>query len=338
MERSLDPELLGLALSQHESLPSPSELSALLAQAELAVLLRRPEVSDDLLATGWYLHGIATSKYALETYGIERQRAAFQVAGHLFDLFLRSPSLVSADRLKYCFAAQIAYLRGDLDPNAIAIYRRESALLSDQLRLISNFEEIALSCGIALLGFDVGYLYPVTGAIRNEVTDLLGSWSIDDILSTPFGAAAEVASGARDLMSFLLYGRQDLLERARSTLRSAVVAEVPVQDHVFRWVAAHLLNLAGDLERSSIWTVLPPEVPPGIRRAFATGTPRVLTLWPPQLDLVGVKEPGVPNPLSAEAERLIISTPTSGGKTTIAQLLALAVLLVYRTDSRVVPF
>lgn len=70
MERSLDPELLSLALGQHNNLPTPRELSELMAQAELAILMGTPQVSEEVLAVGWYLHGVATSKYALQTYGV----------------------------------------------------------------------------------------------------------------------------------------------------------------------------------------------------------------------------------------------------------------------------
>jgi hypothetical protein len=333
MDRALDPELLSLALGQYETLPSSEEVSELLAEAELALLLQKPEVSEELIEVGWYLHAVASSKYALRTYGVERQRAAFKVAGHVFDLLLQTPELSRVERLKYCFAAQIAYLRSSLDPNAIAMYRREFAGdLSEEAGLLSHFYEIALSCGVALLGFDPGYVFPVTRSIQNEIGNLVRDWEIQTILSTPFGAAASVALGARDLMSFLVYGRLNLLERARERFRTAIVAEVSLGDHISRWVAAHLLNLADDLERVSIWTSLPPDVPPGLRKAFAMGHPRILTLWPPQLDLLSVEEEERINPISSQVKRLFLSTPTSGGKTLLAQLLVASHLATERTS------
>jgi len=119
MERALNPQLISLALGQHENLPTPERLAELLAEAELALLLGRSGRADELPTIGWYLHAIASSKYALRTYGIPRQRAAFQVAGHIFDLLLQSSALDRTERLKYCFAAQISYLRSELDPNAL---------------------------------------------------------------------------------------------------------------------------------------------------------------------------------------------------------------------------
>lgn len=332
MERALDPELLNLALGDHEALPSPEEISELLAEAELALLLRSPEVTESLIGIGWYLHAVASSKYALQTYGVERQRAAFQVAGHIFDLLLETPDLDRMERLKYCFAAQIAYLRSALDPNALAMYRREFADDLNDLGLLSHFREVAISCGIALLGFDAGYIYDVTRNIRNEVENLVAEWAVDDIISTPFAAAAYVASGSRNLMSFLVYGRSNLLERARGQFQSAVLADASAEDQISRWVAAHLLNLSNGLESSSIWTALPPDVPPNIRKAFAMGNPRVLTLWPPQLNLFNAGGEETENPLSPEMKRLFISTPTSGGKTLLAQLLVTSHLTTEQTS------
>ena len=321
MERALDPERIGIALGSHENLPSPEEVSRLLAEAELALLLHKPAVSEQLEAIGWYLHAVASSKYALRTYGIDRQRKAFQVAAHIFDLLLQIPQIDLIERLNYCFACQIAYLRSELNPNAIAIYGREFAEKSGDLDLLNNFQEVALSCGIGFLGFDISYIYRVTGNLQNQIRQLVTRWDIEDIFTTPFGSAAGVAIATRDLTTFLVYGHTSDLERARATLQRAILAESSLEDQVSRWVAAHLLNLSYEIESSSVWTVLPPDVPNGVRRAFGMGQPKILTLWPPQLDLLKITEPGTDNPFSSSVKRLFLSTPTSGGKTLIAQLM-----------------
>jgi len=321
MDRALDPELIRLALGSHENLPSAEEISQLLAEAELALLLHKPEVSEQLVGIGWYLHAVASSKYALRIYGTDRQRKAFQVAGHIFDLLLQRPQAEMVDRLKYCFACQIAYLRSELNPNSIAIYQREFAGRLNDLGLLSNFRDVALACGVAFLGLDVPYVYRVTRTLQNEIRQLVARWDVEDIFSTPFGSAAGVAMGTRDLTTFLVYGRAEALERARSTLTRAILAEPSEEDQVSRWVAAHLLNLSNELENSSVWTVLPPDVPIGVRRAFGMGQPKILTLWPPQLDLLRTTEDSANNPFSPNVKRAFLSTPTSGGKTLIAQLM-----------------
>jgi len=331
MERDLDPEWLRLALGEHVNLPSAEEVSQLLSAAEVALLLHKPRISEDLIAIGWYLHAIASSKYAFRTYGFERQRAAFQVAGHIFDLLLQTPELGRQERLKYCFAAQIAYLRSTLDPNAIALYRREFAGSLNDLGLLSG-SQVALTFGVAFLGFDVGFIFQSGKSLRSEIESLEREWGIDTIFSTPFASAAGVVLGTRDMMSFLVYGRMDLLERARERLRIAILSENSAEDHFSRWVAAHLLNLADDLNRASIWTALPPDISPGVRKAFAMGRPRILTLWPPQLDMLNASEQEQSNPLSSQVKRLFLSTPTSSGKSLLAQLLVISHLATERTS------
>ena len=328
----LDPELLRLALGEQVNLPSADELSTLLTKAELALLIHKPEISEDLIATSWYLHAIASSKYALRTYGIERQRAAFQVAGHIFDLLLQTPDLNRLNRLKYCFAAQIAYLRSTFDPNAIALYRREFAGDLSNLGLSQGFQEVALSCGVAFLGFDVGFVFQFTNTLQREVRNLEREWDVNSIFSTPLGSAAGVAFGVRALMSFLVHGNANSLESARQQLRRAIRAENSTEDQLSRWVAAHLLNLADDLSKASIWTVLPPDIPPTVRRAFAMGHPPILTLWPPQLALFSPNEQEQHNPLSTRVKRLFISMPTSAGKTLISQLLVATHLATEHTS------
>jgi superfamily II DNA/RNA helicase len=330
MERSLNPDLLGLALGEHEALPSPEELSQLLANAELALLLYDQDIPDELMATGWYLHGIASSKYALRTYEITRHRAAFEVAGHIFDLKLQTRGLPSLEKFKYCFAAQVAYARSSLDPNSLALYRREYSGRLNEFSIIPDFQLVSLSCGVSFLGFDVRYVYQLTSNIEKEVDSLVRAWEINDIGSTMYGAVANVASGTRDLMSFLVYGRDDLLERARQKLRAAITAEASVEDDLSRWVAAHLLNFSDNLEGSTIWNVLPPGVPTNVRKAFVNGEPHILTLWPPQIDFLGIESGS--NPLSDNVKRLLLSTPTSGGKTLVAQLLLTAHLSTKATS------
>lgn len=332
MERALDTELLSLALGEHSALPSAEEVSSLIARAELALLLGNPEVDETLKSTGWYLHGVASSKYALRVYGLDRQRAAFRVAAHIFDLTTKSQDLNSLDKLKYGFGSQIAYLHSELDPNAIAVYQQEFSANLPEISLLEGFQELSLSCGIAFLGFDVGYIFSVTRIVREEVDSLVQNWDVADIFSTPFGSAAGVALATRAMMTFLIYGRTEALDRARELLQNAIFSESSTDDQISRWVAAHLLNLFNNLAASSVWSILPSDVPPSVKRAFVMGKPRVLTLWPPQIDLLSSHETGHPSPLSDHVKRLFLSMPTSSGKTLFAQLLVAAHLATQNTS------
>ncbi|MCL4840099.1 MAG: DEAD/DEAH box helicase, partial [Thermoanaerobaculia bacterium] len=333
MERSLDPQLLALALGQHEILPTPEALSELLARAELGLLQHKPEFTNELLGNGWYLHAIGSSKYALRTYGIERQRAAFQVAAHIFDLYLQSQELEQIDVLKCSFASQVAYVRSQLDPNSIAIYSRIKTSLRLDMNLVENYQEVALSCGVALLGINVDYIYRLNDVIRAEIDLLLNEWDVDDIFDSPFGAAAGVALATRQLISYLVYGRVENIDRARDLLITSIRLQPSSNDQISRWVAAHLLNLADDFQNSSIWTVLPPDVSPEARKAFSMASPKILTLWPPQIQLFSENMAKGVNPLSGDVKRLFFATPTSGGKTLLAQLLIVSHLST--TDSSV---
>lgn len=333
MERALDPELLRLALGQHDALPSAEQISELIAQAELTLLLGNPQIDETVANTAWYLHAVASSKYALKTYGLQRQRAAFRVSAHIFDLITKNQTLDKLEKLKFCFASQVAYLRSELDPNAIAVYYQEASnTIPSELSLLSNQTEVALCCGVGFLGFDVGYIYGVTRSLREEINRLLSAWNIPNMFSTPYGSAAGIAFAVRDLMTVLVYGRTELLDRAREALQKAILSEASSDDQISRWVAAHILNLFGDLTSSSIWSVLPPETPTNVKRAFALGRPRVLTLWPPQIDLIAPSSPDDPSPLSPTVKRLFLSTPTSSGKTLLAQLLIASHLATEQTS------
>ena len=142
--------------------------------------------------------------------------------------------------------------------------------------------------------------------------------SQDSLVSTMFGPAEAVAQAVGDLMVFLRYGDRERLQAAQDALRSVVNLEAGQGDHDARWVAAHLLHIADGMETSSVWTVLPDDTPPIVAQAFTVGTPPVLTLWPPQRDLLTRK---TANPLDPTTRRLLLSVPTSAGKTLIAQLL-----------------
>ena len=318
MERSIAPELLSLALGDQNVLPTAQELSRLLSEAELSLLLRSVSIPESLLATGWYLHGIASSKYALEAYGVERHRAAFRVSAHIFDLALQQNEISGFERLKLCFGSQIGYLRSTLDPNSLALYRREFADRLSSYSLFFEFQQVALACGISLLGFDTKQVYLLTDKIEQEQANAERDWGVSLDL-TFYGAAANVASASRLLISYLNYGKETLLEQARQRLRTCLESEAFLEDDISRWVAAHLLNIIDDLQNSSIWTVLPPNVPASVRKAFARGRPQILTLWPPQIDLLGLANEH--NPLSTDAKRSFISSPTSAGKTLIAQIM-----------------
>src|SRR5665647_244337 len=112
------------ALGGNEVLPSPGALADAIGDAEIALLLGTGGVDDDLLALGWFLHSVASVPSSVGLYGINRQRAAFQVAGQILDMSQRGEHEAGLSSIEAVFGSQVAYLSSDLAPNAIAVYRR----------------------------------------------------------------------------------------------------------------------------------------------------------------------------------------------------------------------
>jgi len=131
--------------------PSPEELQRRLAEAEIALFIQRGAIGEELLATAWYLHGVGTARASLEIYPVERQLRANQVAAHIFDLALSAGITPDVVQREMTFAAQVSYLRGDLDPNALALYRR---LHRSEPRLRDDPGAVSLDVGSAVLALD----------------------------------------------------------------------------------------------------------------------------------------------------------------------------------------
>jgi hypothetical protein len=131
--------------------PSPEELQRRLAEAEIALFIQRGAVDEELVGTAWYLHGVGTARASLEIYPVERQLRANQVAAHIFDLALSAGIASEVARREVTFAAQVSYLRGDLDPNALALYRR---LPRSEPRLRDEPGAVSLDVGSAVLALD----------------------------------------------------------------------------------------------------------------------------------------------------------------------------------------
>ena len=319
MDRALNLQLLASAVGVHERLPDANTLRQLLADTEVSLFLQQGDIDEALLDTAWYLQAVATARADLRIYDLPRQRQAHQVSGHIFDLALQSTDdLTATERLRLTLAAQVGYLGGDLTPNAAALARR--APLPDAPFDWSEPGQMSLEAGVLVLALDRAALYPLLDARRDQLADLQSE--IGDLALTPFAAVDGVVQGARNLITYLTYGSQENLEEAQQHFTRAVATAAAESDVDSRWVAAHLLRLSDALEDTSAWSALPPELP-SLSRAMTLGDPPVLSLWPPQLSfLAGTK--GGPSPLDPGARRMMLSFPTSAGKTLLAQVLILA--------------
>lgn len=317
MDRSLDPELLRSALGGSRGLPSVEELSSLVARLEIAIFAGwAPEKSQELLSVAWYLHGIAASEDALDVYGPQRQKRAFQVSAHFFDLQIAAAGPDEPLRRRYLFACQIGYVRSGVTPNARAVFDREWHASSPQD--LADVEEVALTLGCMTLAG----LYP---RVKRLAQNILGSArsiasnaDLPGFLGTQFEAELYLCLGCLSLVRFLETGQSSDLLSARNHLRLAASSESGAGDIDSRWVAAHLFRVSTDFEGASVWTVLPDDLPPGVARAFVHGKPRVTMFWPPQLKGLN----GLPTALTdPTVRRAVLALPTSAGKSLLAQVV-----------------
>lgn len=316
MDRALDLATLTAAVGGgHLRLPEPVELQRLLADTEIRLFTQQASIDERLLDTGWYLQAVATARPDLQLYDLPRQRLAHQVSGHIFDLALQSVELSETERLRYTFAAQVGYLGGELTPNASALARR--APLPSPPYDWSEPGRMSLEAGVLVLALDRSALYPLLRARKSQLDALRAG--PDEIATTPYAAVDGVIRGAWALTNYLTYGRPDYLEQALGFLTAALATEAAAADVDSRWVAAHLIRLIDGLRSTSVWAVIPPDYP-GAARAMTSGDPPVLTLWPPQLAFLAGDQDH-PSPFDPTTRRLVLSFPTSAGKTLLAQIL-----------------
>ena len=321
MERSLDLDHIADAIGRHEGLPSPEQLQSLMAELEVALFVGQGEISREVLRSGWYLHGVASAPPAADLYTPERQRRAFQVSAHIFDLALSASDWSRQSRLALAFASEVGYRRGELEPNALAVYRRVSDDIVEGEPIEVHIETLALEAGVALLGLDTRRLFRLFAGWRSRLRALARQIELDDLRGTLFGPSATVVNSAEDLLIYLAFGRGEQLERAQAALSDVLAGEAGPADLDVRWVAAHLLQLGNELGGGSVWSVLPPDVPSPVKQAFTLVDPPVLTLWRPQRELLA-PDSGL-SPLDPSIRRMVASVPTSAGKTLIGQLLIL---------------
>ncbi|MEU3558556.1 DEAD/DEAH box helicase [Kitasatospora sp. NPDC006786] len=323
MERTLNSEALAAALGVYRPdgvLPSPEALLETITDLEIAAFRTEYEVADETLGTAWLLHGLAALNPEAPGFDRARIRHAFAVSAHVLDLALADERRSPADRLQIAFAAQAGYRRCEQDPNATAVYRRVAHLVDTEAGLPAHIGTLAVEAGVAFLGLDRPAL---VGALRTwrrqfaELGALLGG-DRTSLAGTMFGPAEAIVEAVHHLQLHLVLGEAEDLRAAHELLVSVVEQRVGQGDRLAPWVAAHLLELSGELADSSLYRLLPAGTPGAVARTFALSSPPVLTLWPPQRELLRLERG---NPVDPSTTRSLISVPTSAGKTLMAQLV-----------------
>ena len=313
-------EELEEALGRVQNLPSREALQKLIAETETKIFIRQPKISDELVKTAWYLFSVATAKSSLELYSWSTQRVAYQLSAHIFDLALADAEQSGEELLTLAFAAQIGYMRGELNPNATAIYK--GLEISGTLSFYGD-DDLALKIGTMFLAQDRRNLFPLLQRLQDEIKELANGEAQDSLFHTRHGANYGVIAGIRHLVIFLTYGPGrgiDRLVRARELFTQASKLDSRYGSITARWVAVNLINIVDDLKKNNIWDILPPELPSSVARAMTNGEPSIFSLWPPQAKLLRAS----PNPLLSNTKSLLVSFPTSAGKTLMAQLFVIA--------------
>lgn len=322
MDRALDREHLLAAFGAEDvaELPSVEELTSLIARVEIELVRGLAEAGfstnlSELTQTAWYLHGIASTGRA-ERYPEEQRRRAFAVSAHVLDLLAQDPNETGERRLETAFAAQVGYHGANESPNATAMLRRVRNSIAEPAPL-NDSVGVALQTGILFLGLDLRDLRLRLRTWLQRATDIAVVAALENLDGTMFGATERLLRGVDALALYLREGGDRTLDEARTQLEQVAHAEVGPSEVTTRWVASHLLTIADDLGVNSLWSVLPQDSPDVLKQAFTLDRQAVLTLWPPQRRLIA--DPAI-NPLSAQTDRLLVSVPTSAGKTLVAQL------------------
>ncbi|MEV0717771.1 DEAD/DEAH box helicase [Asanoa sp. NPDC050611] len=326
MDRALATEHLAGAFGnvQLSELPTVAELTGLIAELEIELVRGLTDTGfradlSPLRRSAWYLHGIASTA-GTSRYPAEQRRRAFAVSAHVLDLLLDDPAETGLVRLATAFAAQVGYHRADESPNAGAVRRTLRDLLAHPVEFVES-ADVALHAGILFLGLDMTTLNRHLRIWTSAAAALTRGVQLQNLDGTMFGPTQRLLLGVADLVRYLREGGTDALEAARGHLLLVVNNEVGLSDLDTRWVAGHLLGLADGLGESSVWAVLPPDLPAAVKQAFTLDRQPVLTLWPPQRGLI--THPTI-SPLSQTTSRLLVSVPTSAGKTLLAQLIICA--------------
>ncbi|MFD6113777.1 DEAD/DEAH box helicase [Streptomyces yangpuensis] len=321
MERTLDPEVLASALGEYQPggvLPSAQDLLTAMTELEVAAFRGHREIDDKTLATAWYLHGFAALDPDAPGYEAVRVRRAFAASAHLMDLALGDERRSKAIRLQIAFAAQTGYRRSEQDPNATAVYRQVRHLIDVTGELRLHIGTLAVEAGVVFLGFDRPALGRALRVWRRRLGEVRAVMRRESLARTMYGPAEAVVEAVHHLYQFLGLGEERELLAAQQRLLDVITETAGRGDALARWVAAHLYQLSGEMADSSLYRLLPPGTPPAVARSFALSRPPVMTLWPPQRQLLQLERG---NPLDPATARSLISVPTSAGKTLMAQLV-----------------
>jgi superfamily II DNA/RNA helicase len=304
-----------------------------------------PELTDDLLSYGYAL--LTQALRLLELGGDTRvARLGFEVAAEALEAVVyRGPSDPTSDFHRLLAAA--AYHLGRFSARAFSILnateespnlsRMESAVAQLMLRDLQLLEDGLRNQLLSSAGRG--------GALVERLSALANSeGEEEDVLDALQGALeAHFLSALSSALLALERGDEALMTQGREQLGNGLAAAAELSLVAPWWCYRLTLHLLGDLWSTSFHQVLPTNMPSGgqaeawtrLRRLFIASLYRrkkaEIELWPSQVDAAR-------QVLNYE-QSLVLSLPTSAGKTRIAELCILACLaqgkrVVYITPLR----
>ena len=122
MERTLDLRNVENLLQRKQTLPSSEELTNMIYNAELQVIVMKGNPDSKLIETGWFLHSIGFNKLLNEQYEKDTINKCIEVSATIFDNLLQNKHHYKFDLLQFCFAAQVSFFATDSYSNASAIF------------------------------------------------------------------------------------------------------------------------------------------------------------------------------------------------------------------------
>lgn len=317
MERYLNPELYIEALEGLE-MPDAQYFIELVVKAESSIFVEAIEINQELLDLAWYMYSIAAQSTGVEKYGLAKVQSALRISAHVFDLASRQYGLSDNAKMIYIFASQFSYIMLGQDPFSIALYKRTS---KRALNLSSDLFVIPTEMGCSLLAMDVKAIYANSERIRTQYASLSADPTVGNLKSTPLYIALCISEACKCLIDFLVYGNDSSITKSISFIKEC---REPIPGHTLiqaKWVAGVIEKIINQYLKSSLWKLLSSEAGRRIIPAFSLIPPRILTLWPPQLDIL--KEHDFISGFAHNQgnDRLFLSTPTSSGKTLLSQLI-----------------
>lgn len=341
-------------------------LHHLYLQMKLSPNEAAPEVDLELLANGaYYLSAVATTQQRKAS--LEKRQLlvdALSVAAMIFEYLgdLTDEEEEYRDRLEdselYYLDACICNTLSIYESNSMTIARRRLMSAGTIGEVLNTFEtggivKLCQSIAYTWLGRDFRRIWwnerRIIDTISTDVQEMERRWTEGTVSTTAWHTTNLWATIGRALLAharFFQFGEESLIDRANEALASAKrLAEHPSNlDHY--WTVSALQECADRMYRNSVWKLLEGKLPQRYIRSLVTGSQPIYELWTSQREaLEAGQDPEVEQDLGVENDqdkkikdgylddrvrRVLVSMPTSAGKSLVAEMAIVRTLFPER--------